>query len=120
MFLIRLFKRQESVEMALELWNDMIDKGFGSLILVSDALFDLLCDLGKLAEAEKCFLQMVQKGQRPSNVSFKRIKVLMELANRHDALKNLSEKMAVFGPPLNVRRPNEDFDDATPLRSLSR
>ncbi|KAJ8429498.1 hypothetical protein Cgig2_020554 [Carnegiea gigantea] len=119
MFLIRLFKRQERVEMALELWNDMIEKGFGSLTLVSDVLFDLLCDLGKLAEAEKCFLQMVDKGQRPSNVSFKRIKVLMELANRHEALKNLSEKVAVFGPPLNVRRPNEDFDDATPLRSLA-
>ncbi|KAK4358504.1 hypothetical protein RND71_020733 [Anisodus tanguticus] len=51
----------------------------------------------KLAEAERCFLQMVDKGQKPSNVSFRRIKVLMELANKHEALKLLSEKMAAFG-----------------------
>ncbi|KMS95812.1 hypothetical protein BVRB_004700 [Beta vulgaris subsp. vulgaris] len=120
MFLIRLCKRQEMVEMALELWNDMVEKGFGSFILVSDVLFDLLCDLGKLVEAERCFLQMVEKGQKPSNVSFKRIKVLMELANRHENLKTLSDKMAVFGPSQKIRRPNENFDDATTLRSIAR
>jgi pentatricopeptide repeat protein len=53
MFLIRLFQRQEKVDMALRLWNDMIEKGFCSYILVSDVLFDLLCDLGKLVEARK-------------------------------------------------------------------
>ncbi|XP_009599804.1 putative pentatricopeptide repeat-containing protein At1g02420 [Nicotiana tomentosiformis] len=97
MFLIRLIRRHDKVEMALELWDDMVVRGFGSYILVSDILFDLLCDLGKLAEAERCFLQMVDKGQKPSNVSFRRIKVLMELANKQEALKLLSEKMASFG-----------------------
>ncbi|KAK9699605.1 hypothetical protein RND81_08G184500 [Saponaria officinalis] len=120
MFLIRLFKRQERVEMALELWDDMVEKGFGSYVLVSDVLFDMLCDLGKLNEAEKCFLQMVEKRQKPSNVSFKRIKVLMELANRDEALKRLSESMAVFGPQIQFRRPNEDFDDATSLQHVAR
>lgn len=62
MFLIRLFRRQEKAAMALQLWNDMVEKGFGSYILVSDVLFDLLCDLGKLMEAERCLLQMVEKG----------------------------------------------------------
>ncbi|XP_010094414.2 putative pentatricopeptide repeat-containing protein At1g02420 isoform X2 [Morus notabilis] len=98
MFLIRLFRRQEKVEMALQLWNDMVEKGFGSYVLVSDVLFDLLCDAGKLMEAERCFLQMVEKGQKPSNVSYRRIKVLMELANKQDSLHILSEKMALFGP----------------------
>lgn len=102
MFLIRLFKRQEKVEMALQLWSDMVEKGFGSYILVSDVLFDLLCDMGKLVEAEKCFLEMIERGQKPSNVSFKRIKVLMELANRHEALQNLSQKMAMFVRPVQV------------------
>ncbi|CAL0300199.1 unnamed protein product [Lupinus luteus] len=102
MFLIRLFKRQEKVEMAMQLWGDMVEKGFGSYTLVSDVLFDLLCDTGKLAESEKCFLEMVEKGQKPSNVSFKRIKVLMELANRHEALENLTQKMAMFGRPPQV------------------
>ncbi|KAF8019710.1 hypothetical protein BT93_G0415 [Corymbia citriodora subsp. variegata] len=96
MFLIKLCKRQENVDFALKLWNDMIEKGFGSYTLVSDVLFDLLCDFGKLAEAEKCFLQMVEKGQKPSHVSFRRIKVLMELANRSEALQNLSEKMRIL------------------------
>jgi pentatricopeptide repeat protein len=103
MFLIRLFKRHEKVEMALELWGDMVDKGFGSYTLVSDVLFDMLCDMGKLSEAEKCFLEMTEKGQKPSNVSFKRIRVLMELANRHEAIQNLTEKMAVFGRPTQIR-----------------
>ena len=93
LFLVRLFKKYEKEEMALELWNDMIQKGFGSYILVSEELFDLLCDLGKLIEAESCFLQMVDKGHKPSYTSFKRIKVLMELANKHEALQNLSKKM---------------------------
>ncbi|XP_020101731.1 putative pentatricopeptide repeat-containing protein At1g02420 [Ananas comosus] len=97
MFLIRLCRRQEKVDLALELWNDMVEKGFGSFTLVSDVLFDLLCDAGKLEEAERCFHQMVEKGQKPSNVSFKRIKVLMELANRHESISRLSEKMALFG-----------------------
>ncbi|KAL5068987.1 hypothetical protein RYX36_019874 [Vicia faba] len=103
MFLIRLFKRHEKVEMALELWGDMVEKGFGSCMLVSDVLFDMLCDMGKLVEAEKCFLEMIEKGQKPSNVSFKRIKVLMELANRHEAIQNLAQKMGVFGRPTQVR-----------------
>ncbi|XP_010065827.2 putative pentatricopeptide repeat-containing protein At1g02420 [Eucalyptus grandis] len=96
MFLVKLCKRQENVDFALKLWNDMIEKGFGSYTLVSDILLDLLCDLGKLAEAEKCFLQMIEKGQKPSHVSFRRIKVLMELANRSEALQNLSEKMRIL------------------------
>ncbi|XP_022998430.1 putative pentatricopeptide repeat-containing protein At1g02420 [Cucurbita maxima] len=100
LFLMRSFKRHEKVEMALQLWNDMVERGFGSYILVSEELFDLLCDLGKLIEAEKCFLQMVDKGHKPSNVSFKRIKVLMELANKHEALQNLSKIMESFLDPL--------------------
>ncbi|AES61607.1 putative tetratricopeptide-like helical domain-containing protein [Medicago truncatula] len=102
MFLIRLFKRHEKMEMALQLWGEMVEKGFGSYTLVSDVLFDMLCDMGKLMEAEKCFLEMIEKGQRPSNVSFKRIKVLMELANKHEAIQNLTQKMAIFGRPLQV------------------
>ncbi|KAK7344356.1 hypothetical protein VNO77_13870 [Canavalia gladiata] len=107
MFLIRLFRRQEKVEMALQLWSDMLEKGFGSYTLVSDVLFDLLCDMGKLGEAEKCFLEMIEKGQKPSNVSFRRIKVLMELANKHEALQSLAQKMAKFGRPLQVHESME-------------
>ncbi|MED6120360.1 hypothetical protein PIB30_020195 [Stylosanthes scabra] len=104
LFLIKLFKRQEKLEMAMQLWGDMVEKGFGSYTLVSDVLFDLLCDVGKLDEAEKCFLEMVEKGHKPSNVSFKRIKVLMELANRHEALQNLTQKMAMCPLIRIVRR----------------
>lgn len=96
MFLIKMFKRHEKVDMALQLWEDMVVKGFGSYSLVSDVLLDLLCDLAKVDEAEKCLLEMVEKGHRPSNVSFKRIKLLMELANKHEELSNLKQKMAVF------------------------
>ncbi|KAL5699054.1 hypothetical protein ACHQM5_030008 [Ranunculus cassubicifolius] len=113
MFLIRLFKKNEKVEMALVLWNDMVEKGFGSYILVSDVLFDLLCDMGKLDEAEKCFCQMVEKGHKPSSVSFRRIKVLMELANRQEDLQNLSKKMAIFGPRVQeLYRVEEPYPDS--------
>ncbi|XP_050266227.1 putative pentatricopeptide repeat-containing protein At1g02420 [Quercus robur] len=118
MFLIRLFKKQEKVEMAVQFWDDMVEKGFGSYTLVSDVLFDLLCDMGKLVEAEKCFLQMVEKGHKPSQVSFRRIKVLMELTNKHEALQNLLEKMAIFGMhiPKSVDSPTETLDlDSIPV-----
>lgn len=120
MFLVRLFRRQEKVEMALDLWSNMVKKGFGSYTLVSDVLFDLLCDLGKLDEAEKCFLQMVEKGQKPSNVAFRRIKVLMELANRHEAIGNLVEKMSIFGVNLNQKdeRVGELTEREPSLKSL--
>ncbi|WVY89515.1 hypothetical protein V8G54_035029 [Vigna mungo] len=49
MFLIRLFRKYEK--------GNMVEKGFGSYTLVSDVLFDLLCDMGKLEEAEKCFFE---------------------------------------------------------------
>lgn len=114
MFLIRLTRKHEKVEMALELWNDMVEKGFGSYMLVSDILFGLLCDLGKLEEAERSFLQMVEKRQKPSNVSFRRIKVLMELANKQEALRNLSEKMSTFGGEIQVHR-SEESERETPL-----
>ncbi|XP_027925686.1 putative pentatricopeptide repeat-containing protein At1g02420 isoform X2 [Vigna unguiculata] len=104
MFLIRLFRKYEKVDMALQLWGNMVEKGFGSYTLVSDVLFDLLCDMGKLEEAEKCFLEMIEKGQKPSNLSFRRIKVLMELANRHEALENLTQKMSIFGRPLQLHQ----------------
>lgn len=97
MFLIKMFKRHEKVDMAMRLWEDMVVKCFGSYSLVSDVLLDLLCDLAKVEEAEKCLLEMVEKGHRPSNVSFKRIKLLMELANKHDEVNNLIQKMAIFG-----------------------
>lgn len=96
MFLIKMFKRHEKVDMAMRLWEDMVVKGFGSYSLVSDVLLDLLCDLAKVEEAEKCLLEMVEKGHRPSNVSFKRIKLLMELANKHNEVNNLIQKMAIF------------------------
>ncbi|KMZ56681.1 putative Pentatricopeptide repeat-containing protein [Zostera marina] len=105
MFLLRLSRRHENVDLAIELWNDMVEKGFGSLILASDVLFDLLCDLGKLADAERCFMQMVDKNQKPSNVSFRRIKVLLELAGKMDSLTNLSEKMAMFGNSKHLNLP---------------
>ncbi|KAJ8763842.1 hypothetical protein K2173_003624 [Erythroxylum novogranatense] len=111
MFLFRLFRRHENAEMALQLWDDMVKIGFGSLALASDVLFDLLCDMGRLAEAEMCFLQMVEKGYKPSNVSFKRIKVLLELANKHDVLQNLEEKMTTFGPSIKVAGVPEDLSE---------
>uniref|UniRef100_A0A2C9VSC5 Pentacotripeptide-repeat region of PRORP domain-containing protein n=1 Tax=Manihot esculenta TaxID=3983 RepID=A0A2C9VSC5_MANES len=92
MFLVRLFKKHEKVDLALLLWNDMVEKDFGSYTLVYDVLFDLLCDFGRLAEAEK------------------RIKILMELANKHDGLQNLSEKMAIFGSSIQVPKGEEHVD----------
>ncbi|TYH43352.1 hypothetical protein ES332_D11G122500v1 [Gossypium tomentosum] len=119
MFLIRLFRKHEQVEMALRLWKDMVEKGFGSYTLVSDVLFDLLCDMGKLVEAEKCFLEMIEKGHKPSNVSFKRIKVLMELANKHEAIKNLIEKMSVFGSSIQLSGGSQNHTETLDLDSLT-
>ncbi|KAK8711467.1 hypothetical protein V6N13_146749 [Hibiscus sabdariffa] len=119
MFLIRLFRKHERVEMALQLWNDMVEKGFGSYDLVSDVLFDLLCDMGKLVEAEKCFFEMIEKGHRPSYVSFRRIKVLMELANKHEAIQNLKEKMSGFGSSTQLSGDGEKHTETSDPNSLN-
>jgi pentatricopeptide repeat protein len=96
MFIIRLCHRHGKVAEALELWGDMVKNGFGSFTLVSDVLFDLLCDEGKLEEAERCFHQLTDLGQKPSSVSFRRIKILMQLAKREESIARLTEKMAQF------------------------
>ncbi|KAJ1702038.1 hypothetical protein LUZ63_001817 [Rhynchospora breviuscula] len=95
-FLIRLCREHGDVGFGLELWEDMVLNCFVSLTLVSDVLIDLLCDEGRLDEAEKCLFQLVEKGQRPSNVAVKRIRVLMELAQRHESLHKLHEAMSTF------------------------
>jgi pentatricopeptide repeat protein len=97
MFIVRLCRRHGEVAQALELWSDMVSNGFGSVTLVSDVLFDLLCDEGKLEDAERCFHQMVELGQKPSNVAFRRIKILMQLAKQEESIARLTEKMARFG-----------------------
>jgi len=97
MFIIRLCHRYRKVVQALELWSDMVSNRFGSFTLVSDVLFDLLCDEGKLEDAERCFCQMVELGQRPSNVAFRRIKILMQLAKQEESIARLTEMMAQFG-----------------------
>ena len=116
MFIIRLCHRHGKVAEALELWGDMVENGFGSFTLVSDVLFDLLCDEGKLEEAERCFHQITDLGQKPSSISFRRIKILMQLANREESIAGLTEKMARFGRLLpedcqRVRPPAETTPD---------
>ncbi|KAF8683598.1 hypothetical protein HU200_044518 [Digitaria exilis] len=64
---------------------------------VSDVLFDLLCDEGKLEDAERRFYQMVELGQKPSYVAFRRIQILMQLAKQEESIARLTEKMAQFG-----------------------
>ncbi|OQU93031.1 hypothetical protein SORBI_3001G462401 [Sorghum bicolor] len=92
-----LCHRYGKVGQALELWSDMVSNRFGSFTLVSDVLFDLLCDEGKLEEVERCFCQMVEFGQKPSNVAFRRIKILMQVAKQEESIARLTEKMAQFG-----------------------
>jgi pentatricopeptide repeat protein len=128
MFIIRLCHRHGKVAQALELWGDMVSNGFGSFTLVSDVLFDLLCDEGKLEEAERCFYQMVELGQKPSNVAFRRIKILMQLAKQEDSIARLTEKMARFGRSApqdcqrvhhsaETRMPNGERADADLMRA---
>ncbi|KAJ3706457.1 hypothetical protein LUZ61_010162 [Rhynchospora tenuis] len=95
-FLIRLCRKHGDLGFGLELWEDMVLNCFGSLTLVSDVLIDWLCDEGRLDEAEKCLFQLLEKGQQPSNASIKRIRVLMELAQRHESLHKLHEAMSTY------------------------
>lgn len=97
MLIIRLCRRHGKVVQALELWGDMVSNMFGSFTLVSDVMFDLLYDEGKLEAAERCFCQMVKLGQKPSNVAFRRIKILMQLAKQEESIARLTEKMSQFG-----------------------
>lgn len=93
MLLMKLFCQRDQLDLALQLWDDMVQKGYGSYSLVLDILMDALCDNGKLDEAEKCFLETIEKGHKPSSFSYKRLRVLLELAKKHDIIQALSEKM---------------------------
>lgn len=56
--------------------------------------------------------------KNPGNVSFRMIKVLMELANKHEALKNLTEKMAVFGTSIHLLESTKSSTETSHSESL--
>nr|CAB3501348.1 unnamed protein product [Digitaria exilis] len=73
MFIITLCHRHGKVAQAFELWSDMLE------------------------DAERCFYQMVELGQKPSYVAFRRIQILLQLAKQEESIARLTEKIAQFG-----------------------
>ncbi|KAL6954384.1 hypothetical protein U1Q18_040845 [Sarracenia purpurea var. burkii] len=63
--------------------------------------------LGKGLSPNAVTYNMVEKGHKLSNVSFRRIKVPMELAYKEEALQNLSKKMTSVDSSVQFSR-NED------------
>ncbi|KAF9614438.1 hypothetical protein IFM89_018583, partial [Coptis chinensis] len=62
------------IDRALKVVENMRDGGMTPDVYTYMSIIGGLGLVGKFEEAKNCFLQMVEKGHKPCNVSFRRIK----------------------------------------------
>lgn len=68
--LIGMFSRLSQMELIMELWNDMIEKGVGPDMDSYTLLIHGLCQREKWQEACQFFMEMIEKGMLPQKVTF--------------------------------------------------
>lgn len=68
--LVGMFSKLSRMELVMELWNDMIEKGVGPDLDSYTLLIHGLCGRQKWREACQFFMEMIEKGFLPQKVTF--------------------------------------------------
>ncbi|KAK8944644.1 Pentatricopeptide repeat-containing protein [Platanthera zijinensis] len=68
--LVGMFSRLSRMELVMELWNDMIERGVGPDMDSYTSLIHGLCERRKWREACQFFMDMIEKGFLPQKVTF--------------------------------------------------
>lgn len=88
-----MFCEKNELEMALKIWKYMKSKQFVPSMHTFSALIKGLCEKDNAAKACVVMEEMIEKGIRPSRITFGRLRQLLIKEGREDVLKFLHEKM---------------------------
>lgn len=91
--LIKMYCERNEVDMALKIWRYMKSKRFVPSMHTFSALIIGLCGKGDVMKACVLLEEMIEKGIRPSRVTFGRLRQLLIKEGREDVLKFLHEKI---------------------------
>ncbi|PRQ19323.1 putative tetratricopeptide-like helical domain-containing protein [Rosa chinensis] len=91
--MIKMFCERNELEMALKVWKYMKLKQFVPSMHTYSVLINGLCENGNASKACVLLEEMIEKGIRPSGVTFGRLRQLLIKEGRDDVLKFLQEKI---------------------------
>lgn len=91
--MIKMFCERDELEMALKVWKYMRLKQFIPSMHTFSVLINGYCEMGNVSKACVLLEEMIEKGIRPSGVTFGRLRQLLLNEGREDVLKFLQEKM---------------------------
>ena len=91
--MIKMFCENDELEMALKVWKYMRLKQFVPSMHTFSVLINGLCKKGNASKACIFLEEMIEKGIRPSSVTFGKLKQLLIKEGREDVLEFLQEKM---------------------------
>ncbi|XP_057974989.1 pentatricopeptide repeat-containing protein At1g77360, mitochondrial [Malania oleifera] len=91
--MIKMFCEGGQLEMALKVWKYMKIKQFVPSMHTFSVLINGLCDKANVSKACVLLEEMIEKGIRPSGVTFGRLRQLLIKEGRQDVLEFLQEKM---------------------------
>ncbi|XP_022993872.1 pentatricopeptide repeat-containing protein At1g77360, mitochondrial [Cucurbita maxima] len=94
--IIKMFCERKEVDMALKVWNYMKKKQFVPSMHTFSVLINGLCQIGNATKASVLLEEMIEKGIRPSGVTFGRLRHLLIKEGREDVLKFLQDKMTLL------------------------
>lgn len=91
--MIKMFCERDELEMALKVWKYMKLKRFVPSMHTFSVLINGLCEKKNVTKACVLLEDMIEKGIRPSGVTFGRLRQLLLKEGREDVVKFLQEKM---------------------------
>ncbi|XP_004502524.1 pentatricopeptide repeat-containing protein At1g77360, mitochondrial [Cicer arietinum] len=94
--LIKMFCERNETEMALKIWRYMKSKQFVPSLHTFSALINGLCAKGNVVKACILLEEMIEKGIRPSRITFGKLRQLLIKEGREDVLKFLHEKINIL------------------------
>lgn len=91
--MIKIFCEADELEMAHKVWKYMKSKHFVPSMHMFSALINGLCEKGDVSRACVLMEEMIEKGMRPSRVTFGRLRQLLIKEGRQDVLEFLNDKL---------------------------
>ncbi|KAI4337853.1 hypothetical protein L6164_016222 [Bauhinia variegata] len=90
--MIKMFCQRDELDMALKIWSYMRKKRFVPSMHTFSVLINGCCEKANVTKACVLLEEMIEKGIRPSGVTFGRLRQLLIKEGREDVLKFLQEK----------------------------
>ncbi|PKA47610.1 Pentatricopeptide repeat-containing protein [Apostasia shenzhenica] len=91
--LVGMFSMLNRMDLVMELWNDMIDKGVGPDLDAYTMLIHGLCERQKWRDACQFFMEMIEKGFLPQKVTFETLYTGLIQANMLRTWRRLKNKV---------------------------